>query len=447
MQDKKLLAITLILLFGFTLIVQWPGTIYWDSFVQYQEALNGEYTDWHPPVMAVLWRCLIMITGSAGSMMALNLMVLMMAFYLLCRDMRWFVAVPLVTVLFFNPIFFGNIGIPWKDVQLAVIVIFTAAIQISCATRNLKPSNALITAMFVILIYGSFLRANAPFITAPLIISVFGLWKPISIWTITSGLLAALLILLTPLVNHKLIGAKPMFAVHSLQVFDIGGVSHNIQENLFPGNFSDTEIQKIKSECYSPYLWNDYAWGKCSFVYDNVNKEQLSSAWKKALIGNPSAYLSHRLEYFNNFIRFIGPFYPDWYYLPKLPGIESDSEVRDNYFMEKYLSFEENYPRQPWFIPFIWLSIAIGFFIASCTGSNERLNSVLNGLSFAAIAYVAGYALIGVASDVRYVFPSAYLTVASLICAIGYWRQIGTPGSRMAGLLVTISIIAVGAIF
>jgi hypothetical protein len=357
------------------------------------------------------------------------------------------VAVPLVTIVFFNPIFFGNIGIPWKDVQLAVIVIFTASVQINYATRKLNPSRSLITAVFGMLIYGSFLRANAPFITAPLMISVFGLWRPISIWTITSGVLAAAFILLTPFVNHNLIGAKPMFAVHSLQIFDIGGVSRNIQKNLFPGNFSDSEIQKITSDCYTPYLWNDYAWGKCSFVYEKVNKEQLSSAWKEAVRENPRAYISHRLEYFNNFIRFIGPFYPDWYYLPKLPGIESDTEVRKNYFMERYLSFEENYPRQPWFIPFIWLSIAIGFFIASCSRSNERLNSVLNGLSFAAIAYIAGYALIGVASDVRYIFPSAYLAVACLICAIGHWRQIGTPRSRMVGLLVTLSIVAVGVIF
>ena len=44
-----------------TLAAFWPGLMTWDSVRQYDQALSGEFDDWHPPAMEWLWRLLVPI--------------------------------------------------------------------------------------------------------------------------------------------------------------------------------------------------------------------------------------------------------------------------------------------------------------------------------------------------------------------------------------------------
>src|SRR3954464_13815576 len=46
------------LLFGATLAMRFPGVAMYDSVAQFEQAVAGEYADWHPPIMARTWALL-----------------------------------------------------------------------------------------------------------------------------------------------------------------------------------------------------------------------------------------------------------------------------------------------------------------------------------------------------------------------------------------------------
>jgi len=60
-------------LFIFCLRLWWPGVPLYDSIVQYKQVASGIYTDWHPPVMARVWRFLSAGYPTCAPMFALQL--------------------------------------------------------------------------------------------------------------------------------------------------------------------------------------------------------------------------------------------------------------------------------------------------------------------------------------------------------------------------------------
>ena len=44
-----------------TALAYWPGLMTWDAIRQYGQAVDGDFDDWHPPVMEWIWRQLIPI--------------------------------------------------------------------------------------------------------------------------------------------------------------------------------------------------------------------------------------------------------------------------------------------------------------------------------------------------------------------------------------------------
>ena len=55
---------------------------------------------------------------------------------------------------------------------------------------------------------------------------------------------------LVPAVYYGLIGAKRTNPLHSVMVFDLGGITHFTGENQFPVAWSDAETALLTSKCY-----------------------------------------------------------------------------------------------------------------------------------------------------------------------------------------------------
>src|SRR4051812_50205065 len=51
----------------------WPGIALFDSVEQYRQAVTGDVTDWHPPVMARLWGALAQLWPGTAPMLLLQL--------------------------------------------------------------------------------------------------------------------------------------------------------------------------------------------------------------------------------------------------------------------------------------------------------------------------------------------------------------------------------------
>src|SRR6476646_6318271 len=70
-----LAAIFGIVIVGFGLIAYgyWPGIMIDDARWQYQQAVDNAYEDWHPPLMAWVWRRLMFIEPGPAPMLLLQL--------------------------------------------------------------------------------------------------------------------------------------------------------------------------------------------------------------------------------------------------------------------------------------------------------------------------------------------------------------------------------------
>src|SRR6478672_2691796 len=52
----------------------WPGIMIDDARWQYQQAVDNAYEDWHPPLMAWLWRQLSLVLPGPGPMLLLQVL-------------------------------------------------------------------------------------------------------------------------------------------------------------------------------------------------------------------------------------------------------------------------------------------------------------------------------------------------------------------------------------
>src|SRR5260221_11569539 len=60
--------------FGLVAYAYWPGVMIDDARWQYQQAVDNAYEDWHPPLMAWVWRRLAFMVPGPAPMLLLQLL-------------------------------------------------------------------------------------------------------------------------------------------------------------------------------------------------------------------------------------------------------------------------------------------------------------------------------------------------------------------------------------
>ena len=76
---------------------------------------------------------------------------------------------------------------------------------------------------------------------------------------------------LVQVVYYGVLGAQRQHPLHSIMVFDLGGISHFAKDNVFPGSWSKDETALITDGCYKPLAWDIY-WTQqpCAFVMEHL---------------------------------------------------------------------------------------------------------------------------------------------------------------------------------
>jgi hypothetical protein len=116
----------------------------------------------------------------------------------------------------------------------------------------------------------------------------------------------------TFLANRIVFGAANALTERSLIIFDVAGISSRIKIDLFT-ELPDWPTERILRpwECYTPALWDPFAWvGKCKEYSDLVAAriQQLGTVpvlgwWVGTIVRHPYSYIRHRLSYTANLIR------------------------------------------------------------------------------------------------------------------------------------------------
>ena len=203
------------------------------------------------------------------------------------------------------------LGIIWRDMLFASVWLCAAALAFAAAEARSASRIAAQAVALALVALGVMLRPNA-LIAAPLL-ATYALWPSRFAWKrVALAYVPAGLILFGVMhaVYYDVLGAVRQHPLHSLFVFDLGGITHFSKTNQFPATWSPAEQRRLVTDCYDPYLWDTYWTGlPCSFVMNRLENEQhifgtpvLSAAWRKALLSHPGAYLRHRAAFMGTFL-------------------------------------------------------------------------------------------------------------------------------------------------
>src|SRR5262249_24434275 len=139
-------------------------------------------------------------------------------------------------------------------------------------------------------------------------------WARIKVAVAITAVCAASLVV-SPAVNRGLLGAQNAMTERSLIIFDVAGISTNLNQDLFaelPG-WQDNQLAK-PWDCYTATKWDRFHWGDCRGYSQRVKSIMEKDGagfvvywWLKTVASHPIAYLRHRLAYSYAMLRHMNP--------------------------------------------------------------------------------------------------------------------------------------------
>jgi len=293
--------------FGLTVRFLYPGYLTNDAAYVYGYVQNWQLGDWQSPVMTMLWWLIDPIAPGSGSMFLLTVALYWLGFGIIAltvarRAAALALAVPLLGL---TPPAFILLSMIWRDILFSATWLFAAAIVYAVADRSGPLRRAVQLLALALIGFGILLRPNA-IAAAPLLIA-YAIWPARLEWKRTALLFIPALLAgygLIHLVYYDILHVKRENPLHSLLVFDLGGITYYSKENQFPVSWSADETALLTSRCYEPRHWDSY-WtlDPCKFVMARLERpddvifgtQRLVDAWLRAVTAHPLAYLRHRL--------------------------------------------------------------------------------------------------------------------------------------------------------
>ena len=231
--------------YALTILVFQPGYATLDARYVYKDAQTWNFGDWQSPVMIVLWRLIDPLAPGTLSMFLFIATLYWLGFGLLAltvaRRTPWLgLVTPLLALM--PPAFFF-VGMIWRDVLFGVIWLIAAVLPFAAAECGQRRRVALpvTIASLLLIAVGLLLRPNAIFAAA--ILAIYALWparfdlKRAALVFIPAVLVCYAVV---PAVYYGLLDAKRQNPLHSLMVFDLGGITHftprkSVSRHLEPG--------------------------------------------------------------------------------------------------------------------------------------------------------------------------------------------------------------------
>ncbi len=421
--------------FALTMLVFYPGYMTNDARYVYGFMQEWSFGDWQSPLMSILWWLVDPIAPGSASMFILIATLYWLGFGVLAltvaRRSPWLgLAVPLLALL---PPAFVFLGFIWRDVLFAVVWLLAAAIVYPLAERGVRrrwPVGALALGLVGL---GILLRPNA-IVAAPLLAAyVLGPasfnWKRVA--TIFVPALTACYALVQ-IVYYGVLDVKREHPLHSLMVFDLGGITYFTGENQFPVSWSDREAALLTGQCYNPRLWDSY-WtiDPCQFVMQRLEVEgdivfgtpRLVEAWALAVAAHPLAYLEHRATFMWTFLAGSNLTIDvvNW-------NDPSRAALTRNPLFKAVMDLHDALKPTPLFRVGFWLILAGAVCAFAWRARGSPAGAFAIGVTASAIVYVMTFFLAGVAADFRYGYWCVLATLAGAVTALVATR----PASRAA---------------
>ncbi|MGP0092604.1 MAG: hypothetical protein ACLPKB_22085 [Xanthobacteraceae bacterium] len=417
-----LIALLLVAGFGLTLFVFYPGIMTYDARYVYSAIAEGRVGDWQSPAMTAVWALIDPVAPGSASMFLLIAALYWLAFAVLAFSTapysgRLAAALPLLALA---PPAFEFVGIIWRDVLFADVWLLSAALAYAAApqaTRVRAPLQALALALLVL---GLLLRPNAllavPIVGAYILSPSRLRWKFLALAYVPAvvGFFA-----LVQVTYYGVFNAMRQNPLHSILVFDLGGITHFARQNQFPVAFTPEQTVLVTDHCYNPELWDVY-WTRepCRFVMARLEGAKifgspvLVDAWRRALVLHPAAYLQHRLAFMATFL--AGANRTLW-------TQDLDDPTRP-VFADRP-AFEALKTVDAWLKPTpllrsgSWLLLCVAVCIVAWRRRDTKSGAFALAACGSAIVYVMTFLAVGVAADARYALWSVLAGLTGTVAA------------------------------
>ncbi|MFC9508879.1 hypothetical protein [Streptomyces sp. NPDC057002] len=394
-----------------TAIVFYPGFLSPDSVSQLSQALGERpLADWHPPVLSLVWRALIAVSGTAAAMAVLQSVVVWASLWLIAWCVWQYTADRLsslaVLAIGLAPHVLTFVGVVWKDVHMAAALLAVTAVAVTA--RRLRPEQVTLRRVLfaiglVCLVYAVLVRKNAVFAAVPLFVMlVLAVRRGTGrrVWVQASA--AFVVALVVPILAISLF-ARPVETsqvsqialddlVHVLSADELraADVSSELRDRLVAAAGECERINAV-SDAY----WRCYERAPDGLATDS---EELNALWRRQMVEHVPGYLAYRLDLFSNLL-----FHTTYQYQDGILGNDLGMEVAHPRLEAKLQYYVTTVYRlvPPLFAGWFWLAVAVVLALRPGTGVFATPVRVL-GIS--AALYIVGYLPIVPTTDYRYVY-------------------------------------------
>jgi hypothetical protein len=332
-----------------------------------------------------------------------------------------------------------------KDAQMVAALVAATGIVAAFRLRGRRLPVAAVAAVALLLADALLLRANAVFAVAPMALALSG-WLGLRGTAARGGLLLTAMlavIAVSPLVNHRLLGAQPSHVERVLPVFDLAGIGH----------FAGTPPPRVDAAtwgaaeargCYSPYLWDALGDDRqCGAIGDRIvaaGGAPVFADWAAAIAAHPLAYARHRLAHLNATLRWIVPFGqpnagapPDSQ--PNAGGLGGGGTWRTR--APAWVARAAAATPLGW--PAVWLAASLGLWAAAAGTPRGPARDLALALFLSASLMSLSFAVVSIASDLRY---HLWAMVATALGGAVLSTAPGVPRRRLAATMAAVAIVA-----
>jgi hypothetical protein len=381
--------------------------------------------------MSILWGLIDPIAPGPGSMFLLITTAYWAAFAVIgCTVARRSAVLGvLVPILAFVPSAFLLLSMIWRDVLFAALWLLAAAFVYVFADRGTLVRAVVATLALGLTGFGVLLRPNA--IAAAPLLAAYALWPTGLRWKRTALMylpaLAAGYVLIH-LVYYAVLQVERQHPLHSLFVFDLGGITHFTGENQFPVSWSTEETALLTSRCYNPDRWDSY-WtiDPCRFVMQRLERpddiifgtRRLTEAWMRAITGHPLAYLRHRFTYFWTFLTDPNTLTLELYDANDAAKTPLAGKAAFKTMLALHDRLKSTFLFRPWF----WLVLTGASFVLAISARETPSGAFSLGVAGSGILYVLAFLPLGVAADFRYAYWCVLACLVSAVACAAAYRE------------------------
>jgi hypothetical protein len=411
--------------FGLTLLFLYPGYLTNDATYVYSYVQDWHLGDWQSPLETLLWWLIDPIAPGSGSMFLLTVTLYWLGFGLIAltvarRSMALALVVPLLGL---TPPAFIFLSMIWRDILFSGTWLVAAAIVYGTADRAAPLRRIALLIALVLIGFGILLRPNA--ITAAPFLIAYAIWPARFEWKRAALIFVPAVIAgygLIHLTYYEILHVKRENPLHSLLVFDLGGITYYTKQNQFPVDWSPDEMALLTDRCYEPQHWDIY-WtlDPCKFVMGRLERsddvifgtQRLDDAWIRAVTAHPLAYVAHRFTVLWTFL--VPPNLTLELYKLSLP--DETPLARNPYFLA-LLPLHDALKATILYRAGFWLLLGLAVVGWAWRARHTESGAFAISIAAAGIFYLLTFGLLGVATDFRYAHWGVVASLAGLVPAL-----------------------------